>query len=229
MSTTDELDDFDEVEEVATASTVEERDLEATGQASTRERARALFVRWCGWPTWARIVSVIVGAYVALMILGFLGRIISGGDSDEAAGQQTEATVPIEFDPLENLPELAPLVASQLREADLVPFTNQVGTLTADGTSMCDVFYGATYVAGKGDEPGKYVWSLTTPAWQAKDASGVALPSSRWPVRAFYGEPCNVADSDVVLQQAPTATAEAPTSSTSTTATTKPASPVSAG
>ena len=136
------------------------------------------------------------GGYLLGSLLGF-----GGGDDEttpEPVASAPTSTTTVASDPLSGLPTVAPLVASNVRPEDRAEFANRVRTVTADGTSLCDVFFGVGIVQ-QGDGTTRAKWSITTPAMQQRSGVGVQLPSAEWPVRAFYGAPCDVIGTDATL------------------------------
>lgn len=182
-----------------------------------------------GWSTRKRWGVGIGTGLVGLMLLGQCG-----GDDPKPS---TDTTLTAETDPLDGRPTLSPIVMAAIRPADRADFARKLSTLVADGTSVCDVFFGVKIIPATDAQPVRLVWSLATPASQAADLDsktgaplGFELPSSAYPVRAFYGAPCNVPARDVRLKPAtPTNVATATSVTAAATSTTKPASPVSGG
>lgn len=135
--------------------------------------------------------TLLIGAIV-------LGTCRGGGKHTPTASTTPTTTVSVE-ESLAGLPDLSPFAAATIRPEDFDEFANEVRSVTADGTSVCDVFFGfVVKVPADGGKPNVH-WALTTPAMQRRAVTGVYLPSSKYPSRAFYGAPCNVASTDVVL------------------------------
>lgn len=160
---------------------------------------------WNGQPKVVRWGVQGVAGFLILMVL--IGK-CSGGGGEEPVSSPTSTTLDT-GDPLVGLPTLAPIVASSVRPEDRFEFANRVRQVTSDGSSLCDVYFGIT-VQQTADGASKIRWSVTTPKWQQASGTGVQLPSSEWPIRAFYGPPCNVADKDVSLATTTTTTTAAP-------------------
>lgn len=227
-------DDDIDVEDEVTSGTVELDDLDDLEPAKRGPGWRVVAgSRWRSWSRWER-TGAIAGPVVGLWLFaGLVGAVAGGGGDGSSSSDETETTS-VTIDPataLNGLPELNPVVASFLRTQDLPSFANHVLQLTADGTSACDLFFGVTL---KTDEDGtqRWAWSLNTAANEARKVgrggTGVQLPSSQWPMPAFYGPPCNVPADDRPLV-APTATAATtPAPATTAVTTTTTAAPVAA-
>lgn len=194
MTVTSDYEDIDELDEPEALDSTEP----AAGAAEQPSKPGGQ------WTPKRKAVAAGVAGLAALVMLGRCG----GDDAPKpAATTATSVTV----NPLEGFPTLSPLVASTLRAEDVDWFANTVRTLTADGTSVCDVYYGVVADALANGEK-RVRWALTTPKAQARSEVGVQLPSSKWPTRAFYGPPCNVVDDDVPLATTTTAPAASTTS-----------------
>ncbi len=193
MSTINDDIDFDEDTPVATDS---------PAGRSFKDRLRPVVEQWKLWPKPLRVLSIPAAAYLAFIalafMLGFVGSLLGFGGQADATPEVSTTTTLVTVDPLAGLPTTAPLVASTVKAADRQEFANRVRAVTADGTSLCDVFFGVS-VTTQNAGTTKAVWSVTTPKMQERSGVGVELPSAEWPVRAFYGEPCNVVERDTSL------------------------------
>lgn len=160
--------------------------------------------RWKGWPTWAKVASVPVGLWLGSGVIGWAVGGFTGSDdtSGSPASTTTTSVYTADTDPLSGLPALSPIAAASVKPTDRAEFANKVRAITADGTSICEVFFGVETVERDGRNV--VTWGLTTPAMQSRAIGGVELPSATWPVRAFYGEPCNVIADDVPVTVPPT-------------------------
>lgn len=183
MTLTSDYEDIDELDEPETFDAAEPA-------AATAEPPGSPGWEWT--PKRKKLAAVAAGL-VALVVVGRS----CGGDEEKAAAPVPTATT-MTVNPLDGFPTPSPLVASTLRAEDVGEFANKVHTALADRTSICDVYYGVV-TRQLADGTREVRWSITTPAMQARSEVGVQLPSSKWPVRAFYGAPCNVVNDDVPL------------------------------
>ena len=239
MSKTEDAVEFDDPEAGAgTAGSIDVDEIEDGEPTDDGWRSKLEQVKNPrGWPGWAKGLG---GAAALLVLLNGCGAVASaiGGSDETSTNEEAEEVVPESpTDPLDGLPELNPIVAAFLRTSDLTSFSNHVRQLTADGTSVCDVYFGVTQKRDGNGNPSHWSWMMTTPAVEARNAGerggiGVKLPSSEFPTVAFYGSPCSVSDADEYLpgtfaettnNRAP---AESAVASTTTTAP-APAEPVS--
>lgn len=175
----------------------------ADPEAAPAEGGRPSLSAW-----WARQSkgnrAMVIAAGVVLGLIG-MGQLpgCDGGNDDSNA--TTETTLPAESY-FQDLPTPAPGVSAALQPGDTLQFVNAVQTNIADGTSICDVFFGWVVRENPTTHQREVRWAITTPAMQAKTATGVHLPSAAYPIRAFYGPPCNVAQTDKLLVPPPTTT-----------------------
>lgn len=171
---------------------------------SAKEQINKAVERWKAWPKWAKIASVPAALWFGSGLIGWAAGAVTGGDDSSSAPTSTTSTTvySAENDPLSGLPVLSPIAAAAVKPADRAEFANKVRAITADGTSICEVYFGVETVERDGRNV--VTWGLTTPAMQSRAIGGVELPSATWPVRAFYGEPCNVLAGDVPITVPPT-------------------------
>lgn len=189
---------------------IDEEEIE-TKQPAAMGTARVWFQRWWAWPTWARVVS---GVAAAWLFLAVVGAVFGGDNKADTSNTASPVASPVAsdvpsttttgststtavLDPLKGLPALNPMVAALVHPSDVGELANLVRAVTADGSSICSVYFGLTVVDGNTK------WQLTTPAMQAKSGAGVELPASSWPIQLLIGDPCAPKDTPLAATATP--------------------------